>query len=304
MPALNFVLSFITSTAFIWLPIVLGIVFWRSYTGYKREIYINEKLDYDMLEINIPKDVFKSPKAMELVIEVLHHLGGGAMSWKNRFWDGAVLYPSSLEIVSIEGSIYFFIRCSKKLTALVKSTLYSQFPNAEINEVDDYTKYVPDYTQNEDSWSLYGADFKLARDNFIPIKTYVDYELDSAVGKLDENQKIDPITPMLEFLGTLRAGEQIWIQFVIRADPFNSWREDANKKIQDIMGRGKPISDDEPFQTVKLTYAEQEMVKSIERNLSKPGFECVIRGLYLAKKENENPGVKGFFKGPIFRPYG
>src|SRR5690606_17134817 len=106
----NTILSFIGNTALLWIPIVLLVVFYHSYKAYRRHVFINESLDYTMLEINIPKDVFKSPQAMEIIIDVLHHLGGGVMSSRLRFWEGAVLYPSSLEIVSIEGSIYFFIR--------------------------------------------------------------------------------------------------------------------------------------------------------------------------------------------------
>jgi len=283
-------------------PLILGIVVWNGFLYLQIEKYLR-KQKYTMLELNIPKDVFKSPQAMEFVIDILHHLGGGAMDWKQRVWFGAVLQKSSLEIVSVEGNIYFFIRCPNKLGPLVKSSLYSQFPNAEINEVEDYTKYVPNYNHNQHLWDIYGADFKLTKDDYLPIKTYVDYELDKNVGSLDEEQKIDPITPMLEFLGTLRKGEQIWIQFIIRADPFTNWRSEAKAKIKDIMGKGKPIADDEPFQTVKLSHGEQEQIKAIERSLSKNAFETNIRALYIAEKENYNKGVVGFFKGPIFKPF-
>ncbi|MFT7327892.1 MAG: hypothetical protein ACI870_000063 [Crocinitomicaceae bacterium] len=299
---MNVVISAIINTAFVWLPVILGVVFWKTYLSYKQKAFLGN-ITYTMLEISIPRNVYKSPQAMEIVIDVLHHLGGGAMGKYNRIWDGAVLYPSSLELVSIEGKIYFFIRCSDKLARTVKTALYSQYPQAEINEVDDYTRYVPNYNYHQDSWSLYGADYKLAKDDFMPIKTYIDYELDKNVGSLDEEQKIDPIAPLLEYLGTIRSGEQIWIQFIVRADQFTTWRSEAKKFIEEVMGRGKPILDDEPFTTVKLTHAEQEQVKAIERSLSKSAFECTVRALYMARKENENKGVKGFFKGPIFKAF-
>ncbi len=299
---LSTIFSFILKSAFVWLPIILGIIAWKIYLSYKQKSFLNN-IKYTMLEISIPREVHKSPLAMEMIIDVLHFLGGGAMGPYDRIWNGAVLYPSSLELVSIEGNIYFFIRCSDKLASTIKTSLYSQFPQAEINEVDDYTRYIPDYNYHSDSWTLYGADFKLAKEDFLPIKTYVDYELDKNVGSLDEEQKIDPLTPLLEFLGTIRTGEQIWIQYIIRADTFSTWRADARKYVTELMGRGKPVVDDEPFTTVKLTYAEQEQVKAIERGLSKTAFECKIRTLYLARKENENKGVKGFFKGHIYKPF-
>jgi len=200
--------------------------------------------------------------------------------------------------------VYFFIRASTQIAELVKSTIYSQYPNAEVNEVDDYTKYVPNYNYHEDSWDVYGVDFKLGTDDFIPIKTYVDYGLDKSIGSLDEEHKIDPLTPMLEYMGTLRAGEQMWLQFIVRADPFSDWRKQAKEYIKEIMGRAKPIADDEPFQTVKLSHGEQEQIKAIERSLGKLAFETVIRGVYISRKQDFQKTCVGFFKNPIFKPFG
>lgn len=302
---MNIILDFILNIWFIWVPFVLGIIFFKIWGVHARSSFVHNKINskYKMLEINIPKDVHKSPQAMEMAIDVLWHLGGGAMAPKDRLFYGAVFIPGSLEIVSIEGSIYFFIRAHVQVADLIKSTIYSQYPNAEINEVEDYTKYVPDYTKNEDTWDLYGVDFRLDEENFIPIKTYVDYGLDKAAGMLDEEYKIDPITPLLEYLGTLRKGEHIWIQFIVRSDIFNKWRKDAKAYIEEVMGRAKEVSDDEPFQTLKLTHGEQEAIKGIERSLSKHAFETVIRAVYLAPKENFDKGRVGFFKNNIFKPF-
>ncbi len=304
---MNAVISFLLNTWFIWLPIILGFIFNWVYARYIRRSFILAKFkdeNYKMLEISIPRDVHKSPQAMEMVIDILWHLGGGVMDPVARFYAGATYYPSSLEIVSIEGSIYFFIRAHVKYADLVKNTIYSQYPSAEVNEVDDYTKYVPDYIENQDTWNLYGVDFKLMKDDCIPIKTYIDYGLDKSVGVLEEEQKIDPLAPLLEQLGTLRKGEQIWIQFIVRADMDNPWRSDAKEKIKEIMGRANGLEDDdEPFGTVKLTHGEQETVKGIERSLGKFAFETVIRAVYLAPKEHASPAGLSFFKNNVFKPF-
>ncbi len=301
---MNVILDFILNIWFIWIPFILGIAFFKVLKIHLESKFIENKINskYKMLEIKIPRNVDKSPEAMEMVIDILWHLGGGALM-SHSVLHRSVLIPSSLEIVSIEGSIYFFIRTHIQLADLVKSTIYSQYPNAEVNEVDDYTRYVPDFTKNEDTWDLYGAAFKLAKEDFIPIKTYIDYGLDKTIGSLDEEQRIDPISPFLEFLGTLKKGQQIWVQFIVRADFFNKWRGNAKEYIKEIMDRGKEVADDEPFQTVKLTHGEQEMIKSIERSLEKHAFEVVIRGLYLAPKEHFEKVPIGFFKNNIFKPY-
>lgn len=303
---IDIILSLLKGIAFIWLPLVLFFATRAMYREYKRQSYQSNKLNfskYRILEVNLPKDIHKSPQAMEIIIDVLHHLGGGGMDWKHRFWYGSILYPSSLEIVSIEGSIYFFMRVHEKLVDLVKSNLYSQFPQAEVSEVDDYTRHVPDYTENQDNWTLYGADFKLAGPDYLPIKTYVDYGLDQQVGKLEEFQKIDPLTPMIEFLSTIGPGEQIWIQYVIRGDGLSSWREEAEDFVKQKMDSGKSTDQEEGLQVLRLSHGEQEQIKSVQRSLSKHAFETVIRGLYIAKNDNENPGVKGYFKNPIYKPF-
>src|SRR3989338_3801577 len=66
-------------------------------------------IDFVMLEIIPPRDVLRSPKAMELFItNALYHFSykGG----REEYWQGAVWFWFSLEIVSIEGQVHFYIR--------------------------------------------------------------------------------------------------------------------------------------------------------------------------------------------------
>lgn len=300
---MDFVWNILSQSAFIWAPLIFGFIFYRSYVTYQTQRYVHKDMKHIMLEINIPKNVHKSPEAMEFIIDVLHHTGGGGMSWRHRLWMGSQLHTASLEIVSIEGSVYFFMRVSKQIADLVKSTIYSQYPNAEVNVVDDYTKYVPNYNNHQNTWDVFGVDYKLKADSFLPIKTYVDYGLDKSVGSLEEEQKIDPLTPLLEYFGTIRAGEQLWLQIIVRADPFSDWRKRAQDWIVDKLGRAQVVVDDEPFQTVKLSHGEQEQIKAIERSLSKLAFETVIRGIYIARKDKFRKIPVGFFKNPIFKPF-
>jgi hypothetical protein len=55
-------------------------------------------------------------------------------------------------------------------------------------------------------------DYKMPAD-FFPIKTYVDYGLDKDP---DEELKTDPITPLLEFMGSIGKGEHMWYQIIIQ----------------------------------------------------------------------------------------
>lgn len=280
---MNEILEILIQTLFIWLPVILFFVFRDAWLSWRRAKWLH-KLKWTLLEVSIPKEVHKSPEAMELIFNTLHE-GGGMGTWIKKLIDGARLQFASLEMVSIEGSIYFFIRVQTKYAGLVKNQIYAQYPQAEVHEVDDYTSYLGDYTKKQDLWELFGVEFELTSDDFFPIKTYVDYGLDKAVGSLEEEQKIDPLTPLIEFLGSMRQHEQVWMQVIIRADKGHAWKDKAKAEIQKLMGRGKEDASD----FGKMTHGEQERVKAIERSMHKPGFEVGFRTLYLAKQDVFRP---------------
>jgi len=242
------------------------------------------KIEYVMLEISVPKDVHKSPEAMEIIFNTLHEGGGVGTNYHKKYL-GNQLNVFSLEIASIEGAIYFFIRTPTKFAELLKNQIYSQYPQAEVHEVDDYTRYIGNFTKKQDEWGMWGVEFGLAGHDALPIKTYIDYGLDKAIGSLEEYQKIDPITSTLEFLGSLRKDEQVWIQYMVRHDKQSKWRKDAEKEIGKLMGRldsdGK--KQDAEVSTLQLTSGEQQKIKAIEKSLGKIAFEVGFRALYLAR---------------------
>ncbi len=284
------VITIFLNTWFLWLPLVLGVVFREKWLEWRRAKHLVER-KWTLLEISIPKDIHKSPEAMEIVFNTFNEWSGLTTWWKRNI-DGAVPHYFSVEIASIEGTIYFFIRTPTKFKEVLKSQIYSQFPHAEIHESDDYTRYVGDYTKKQDTWELFGVEFGLIIDEVYPIKTYVDYGLDKAVGTLEEEQKIDPMAPMLEFFGSLRKGEQIWMQMVIRSDKWHPWRHKAIEEINRIMGRDR----DKEASTLRLTHGEQEKIKAIERSLTKPAFDVGFRMIYLAPKESfRGSNIAGIF---------
>jgi len=320
------IISFLLHTAFLWFPIILGVIFWHFWMQWRQGLYCAQQ-DWSLLEISIPRDVYKSPEAMEMVFNTLNDSSGVGTRWK-KYITGAVPHTFSLEIVSIEGSIYFFIRTQSKFKELIKNQVYSQYPKAEVNEVDDYTRYIGDYTQKQDAWELFGVEFELTANDAYPIKTYVDYGLDKAVGSLDEEQKIDPITATLEYLGSLRKDEQVWLQMIVRSDKWSPWRKEALSEINRIMGReskskskgfvgtfsdelkfaatgnvaGGP-SGEKDVSTLKLTYGEQEAMKAIDRSLQKHAFEVGFRAMYIARPDAFRPANIAGLIGSV-RQYG
>ncbi|MEN9614403.1 MAG: hypothetical protein RLZZ347_710 [Candidatus Parcubacteria bacterium] len=294
------VLSVLQMTWVIWLPLTLALIFWSLFTKYTRTKFIAET-KHVLLEVKVPKDMFKSPLAMELFLNALHQTGGES-TWYDRQVLGKVRAWFSLEIASFGGELHFFIWTREGLRPIVEAQLYSQYPGIEIQPAEDYAKKV-DYSPK--THSLWGADFVLTKPDPFPIKTYTDFGLDKDP---KEEYKIDPITPQLEFLGALKPDNQIWIQFVVRAHKKEPGEKDdplikmSEKEIKGIIEKATIKKDDEEKTAVsqKLSKVQQEVITAIERHMAKHNFDVGIRVIYLAPNASFSgglvPGIIGSFK--------
>lgn len=277
-----------------WAPIVLGITAVRTWIYYVRSNFIRKKKKV-LLEIRIPRDTFKSPLAMETALSGFHQTSRES-NWYKKYIKGGSRPWFSLEMVSIEGKVRFFIWTEVDYVSIVEASIYAHYPTVEIFEVPDYTGHVPYGLAN--NWTLYGTEFGLVKPDPYPIKTYVDYNLDQDP---KEEFKIDPLTQVLEFLGSLKKDEQVWIQILIRATketnkragglfgkPQDWKREGAElvKKLREEYGKQDP----KPGQTFAfdkpLTKGQTEEISAIERSVAKLGFDTGIRAIYLAKSES------------------
>ncbi len=297
------VLDFMFTFSPLWAPILLFIVFINIWIRYRRMEFL-VKQGSILLELKLPKEVNKSPLAMELVFTSLWQLGKA--DYVKTFWKGSFRPWFSFELVSIEGQVKFFIWTQPKFRQLIESQIYAQYPGVEIYEADDYTKNVFHDPVNKPFW---GTTFKLTKADVYPIMTYVDYGLDKDP---KEEYKIDPMTSILEFLGSLKKGEQIWIQILIQGHRKETLKDDARlsgragweiagkeeikKKIEEIRSANE-------FGIPRIpTKGETETIAALERSLNKMPFECSIRGFYIADKDSFDAiGITGLIGS--FRQY-
>lgn len=320
-----FLLEFLWTISGIWFPLVAIWLAWHFGRKWWAEYIMKEalsKVEWTLLEIKAPQDVFKTPQAMEMIIASLAS-GTPAISdlnfsglkpdkfrdFYNAFWKGEVFANfSSLEIVSIEGNVYFFIRTPKKNKNTIEHVLYSQYPRAEVREVEDYTKFVPPWKPGGE-WVINACEWVLTKEDAQPIKTYIDWGLDNKSLSLDEEQKIDPLGPMIETFGALGQGEQLWLQIVIRQatkkkkddGSYKDWVSDGQdfikKMIKDHSTTEITIKKDdkEEKQMIggykNLSPLDQELVDAVQRSIQKPGFDTGIRAIYLAKKDTDKKRI-------------
>lgn len=268
----------------IWLTAILLVSTWKWWMKYINRRFI-ENLEWTLLEIKIPKDIEKTPLAMEIALANALSQTGGVGTWYAKYWEGNLLHWFSLEMVSKGGSVHFFIRTPSRFRDIVETQIYAQYPTMEIYEVEDYVNETMESMRKEE-WSLFGSDIVLTGKDPLPIKTYVDYPAE-----------IDPITPVIEFLGSIGTNEEIWIQILVRPTTKRfhkpgtwfgkqDWKDEGLAEIKKL--KEKYAFKEGEKGIGELTQAEKEAISSIEKNISKVGFDVGIRGLYLAKKESFN----------------
>ncbi len=251
-------------------------------------------IDWAVFEIQTPKEITKTPLAMEMVLSALHNTSGES-TWYARAIKGKRRPRFSLEIVSFEGKVKFFIWAPKTFQKVIEAAFYSQYPTVQIKEVVDYTKF---YLFDPQKHDMFGVEFKLAKPDPYPIKTYKEFGLDKPGLKPEE--VVDPMSHIIEVMSNLGKGEYMWLQMVIKAQkkdhdggtlPFLEiiknrkikkeidWREEAEKIIKELKDDGKGGE-----RNISLD-SEKEIIDAIARNIAKPSFWSGIRAMYFAERD-------------------
>ena len=288
--------------AVVWVPLILVEYAWQACVRYVRTTWIG-KQEKVLLEIKLPQETMKSPLAMELVLTGLYQTGGEGMPL-DRYWDGKVRPWFSLEITSLDGEIHFYIWTFKSQRSVVEANIYAQYPDVEIHELKDYTE---DIFFDPTKFEISGCRFEATGPDPLPIKTYIDYKLDKDP---KEEYKVDPMAPLIEFMGSLKKGHQAWVQFIIRAHtqektPTNNkypdkWKEDAKKLIEDINNEDSEVDEEGNVVRGRLTTGQKNRIEAIERSLEKLPFDVGVRIVYIAPKEifdkGNGGGLTGSFK--------
>jgi len=299
--------------------------FWLHYV----EANFISGIEWVLLEIVPPRDVLRSPKAMELFLSSALYQSSNK-SGIESYWIGAVWFWFSLELVSLDGQVHFYIRIPSRLKSLIETQMYAQYPQAQIKVVDDYTLAVDKITPDS-AWNLWGCEFRLAKPDVYPIKTYIDFGLDKDP---KEEYKVDPISPVVELFGSISKGEQMWMQIVITPSKkkfrtkeksfslfnlidniqkegmfsfyqYHDWVEEGREEIlrslkEFTSAREKP---DHTFsKEVRSPDFMKSMMEGAGKKMLKVGFDTGIRICYVAKKEVFNMNNRRNIR-LIFRQY-
>jgi hypothetical protein len=277
------------------MPIPLSYIALNLWHHYRQERFIMN-IKWVLLEVQVPRDVVKSPSAMELIFSNAFYHKSLKGFWE-QFIIGAPWLWFSLEIVSIDGRVHFYIRTPTRIRDLVETQIYAQYPQAKVIEVEDYVFNVPQYTNNG-NWNMWGCEFTKLKEDFLPFKTYKGFGDDLKTG-VKEEFKIDPITPTIEFLGSMRRGQQVWIQIVIRQNIKTYHSHRTGKHVDFNQGAIEFLdkflsgyirildSDKSEIPTARQTFLPDHLkpaVTAISEGMAKIHFDAGIRVVVLSDK--------------------
>ncbi|MDO8667804.1 MAG: hypothetical protein Q7K35_01765 [bacterium] len=310
-----------------WIPLAIAFV-WGTTQVWLRYIRLafGAKQKTILLAIDIPRGNAQTPRAVENIFAYL----AGAHSTQDlyeKWWKGEWQLYFSFEIVSIDGYIQFLIWAPEKYRYLVDAAIYSQYPDAEITEVNDYTEGFPT-KYPDDQYDVFGGEFKLIENSVYPIKTYEHFE--HTMGE-PETQFKDPMAALMDLMGSLKKGEQLWYQILV-IPIGQDWAEEGDEEIKRIIGEKtsrnnlvdklsdslvksmtfiseiiyplwsdieddkKPEKKEEQFKMMNLKPKQKRQIEEIQEKVGKLGFEVKIRYAYVARKEviNKNKVSYGF----------
>lgn len=300
-----------------WIPIAIVFLWgakevWLSYIRGKW----GAEQKYILLAIDVPRGNTQSPKAVENIITYLAGAHGN-INPIEYWWEGKFQVYFSLEIVSIDGYTQFIVYTPEPFRDLVESAIYSQYPDSEITEIDDYAKGYPT-RYPDDEYDVWGAEFIQVKKPVYPIKVYNDFVYQ--LGDPEEHFK-DPMATLMDLCSSLKKGEQLWHQIIlvpeapdcvlkkgedeikkILGEKVTSKKNAADYLVDGIMGMITAASEmvftlwsdvdssskeekDEPLKMMNLKPKEKRQIEAIQDKMSKIHFGFKTRAVYIAKKD-------------------
>lgn len=306
-----------------WVVFVLGLLYmlWFEYNEEIQGQFV-KRTEWVFLRILVPKDSRVSTLAVENIFAQMHALHR-SLTFGEKYVEGKFQLWYSLEIISLGGQVSFVIRAPKRNQHMVESAFYSQYPTAEIHEVADYMEnFKLDVYNKNNEFEFFGTEWKMVQDSVIPIKTYKDFEHPSAEEKI-----IDPLANVIETLERVKPHEFLGLQILVQVIQNDEWEARAQRKIKELTGEEMPheasfinfflapfnwfakfsyketlfghaehaTHDNEEQRSprnnwLSMSEGEKQRVTLIENKLNKPCYNCKIRLMYIAPKNQYDKG--------------
>lgn len=235
---------------------IIGFYFlFRIFLSFRRSSY-NRKLESVVLRVAVSKLNEKGPIVAEQIFSALHGLEENYSLLDYLL--GHAKPRLSLEIANVGNKIQFFIWAPKRFKNVIESQIYAQYPDVEIEEVEDYAEKalfayegkvsaeeveneaearpgetLPAVIRRRSEISRYAvtAELKFDDPDIYPIKRYPQFE--------DKLTRIatEPLAGITATLSKLNAtDEQAWVQITL--EPVGDWWRKRGLKCLKIVSNG------------------------------------------------------------------
>ncbi|MEK9132514.1 MAG: DUF87 domain-containing protein [Patescibacteria group bacterium] len=181
---------------------VIAINLLSAFIGMRRKSFERRKR-YAVLAVKVPHTSESGPIVAEQIFATLH----GFYKDLSLFdiLRGRLQDKVSFEIANVGRQIKFYVYFPCKLRNLIEGQIYAQYPNAEIEEVDDYIKSLK-FKHNS-----VGVELDFEDPTIFPIKRYTQFE-----DKLTR-MPVDPLASMTATISKLNNPDDIAsIQIIVR----------------------------------------------------------------------------------------
>jgi hypothetical protein len=244
------------------------------------------KEEQDQEQSSGTKDFKEAIGIMSQMFDSLHSIYSG--DWKNKFTGEDFL---SLEYVVQQDQIYFYLVVPFDLISLIEKQITGLFPDAYVEQVEEYNIFQPDYHTAAKALTL-------SKHYMYPIKTF-------------QRLSSDPINNLTNALSKLAFDDGAVIQIMIR--PTDGWQKAGREEAKNILnqkpkkkksiwtnplkliaaffdfmmgntGGKKSSSSDSPSRTTPMT---DEEVKDLEQKNTSKGYETIIRIICSSNDERE-----------------
>jgi len=285
-------------------------------------------VQWSFMQITIPEEAEQTPKAMENIFAVLDGIHKNP-DLIERYFEGYLEAWYSCELHCTKGKARYILVVPTIHKTFFEGVVYGQYPQAEIAEVEDYTRKY-DYKDIDKTFDLYGSEIVLTDDDIYPVKTFKDLEDIFS----EEDKFIDPHQALVEAYTNVEEHEEFWVQVLVRpidGKDIGAWEERGEEEIDKIAGKTPPSKRglfsrafesssqlgadvikagvEGPLEAPKagksrldfpkISASDTAKMDGILRKISNGGYRVKIRVLYLAPmgkltKPNISRAIGGF----------
>ncbi len=252
IPTINFAAIFVVLGLIAILSVILFALGFIGFTLFKNRKREERSIDSVLLQVGVARGNEVKIDAMEQLIGSLSSMKKGG--WKQKY----DIQPTiSFEILARKEDIRFYIWAPKKMQDLIEKQVHGAYPDAEIQEVEEYNIFT-------ENGAVAYKSLQLKKPSFYPIKTF-------------RELSTDPLSSITSALAKMGEGEAAAIQIVLSPAEL-PWQKEGKGFISSTK---KQESDPEK---AKFSVPAKTL-EAVENKIAKPGFEVAVRIVVVAQSE-------------------